>query len=158
MRIRRRRDTWLSTLSVLTGIAGTTALLELGRLVDDVIETDRQGILMADWTGQPYAIAVVGGHVNRASNGRTYGAGDVFVSDPLETIRSDGAVALIARAAEADRLAALLAANCGTDVDRTRPQRRPAGVLLDRMRQPACRSRHGKDGLAGAGRHATHLT
>lgn len=158
MRIRRRRDTWLSTLSDLTGIAGTAALLELGRLVDDVIETDRHGILLADWTGVPHAIAVVGGQVSRPAHGRMYGIGDVFVSDPLETIRSTGAVALIAREAEAGRLAALLAGNRRTDVDRARSQRRLPGVFLDRMRQPAGHPRDREDGLAASRHHAAHLT
>ena len=149
---------WLSRLSALTGIAGKDELLELGRLVEDVVEAEDDKVLLADWTGNHHAIAVLDGSVFRESAGRSYGAGEVFISNPLETVRSHGAIAVIARPTDASRLAALLADRRRADVDRARTQRRSTGVLLERMRQPSGRPCHGEDDLTRARHHAAHLT
>jgi hypothetical protein len=134
MRIRRRTDTWLLKLSAVTGITNKNALIELGRLVDDIVTADKESVLIADWTGDHHAVAVLHGRVSRAATGRWYEAGETFVSNPLETVRSDGAVALIGPVGAAARLATLLAGRRGPDIDGARAQRRTAGVLLQGVR------------------------
>lgn len=158
MRVRRHPDTWLSRLSAVTGIAAKDDLLELGRFVEDIVEAADDKVLLADWTGHHHAIAVVDGLVFRESAARSYRAGEVFISNPLETVRSHGAIALIARPKDASRLAALLADRRRTDVESARPERRSTGVLLERMRQPSGRPCHREDDLARARHHAAHLT
>lgn len=147
----------MSKLGDITGIAHRGKLLELGRIVEDVLEAQDGAVLLTDWTGDHHAIAVIEGQVFRASAGRACDAGVVFISDPFETIRSHGAVAFIAQPHDASRLAALLVDRRRPDVDRARAQRRATRVLLDRVRQPAGRPGHREDDLPRARNHAAYL-
>lgn len=146
MRMRRRPDTWLAKLGAITGITDEGALLDLGQIVDDVLEVRADSPLFTDWLGVRYAVAVFDGVMC-----------DVFVTHPLQCVRAPGDVALVARAEHADRLRSLVASGRRADVNRARTQRRAPRVFLDRVCQPAGNAGDREDDLAGTAHHAAHL-
>lgn len=107
MRIRRPVDEHLARLSVLTGVTRRADLIELGRLVDDVLDVPPGVPVLEDWIGARYALAVVGGAVDAGRQGRRV-AGEVFMSDPYDVVSSRGAIVLVAAATAFDRLRQLL--------------------------------------------------
>jgi hypothetical protein len=114
MQLHRPTDRHLAALRTLTGLRRRDQLLELARITEDVLETDAGAPLLVDWIGSGYAVAVVRGTVVRAG-GAVHSSGEVFVTEPFETVQSLGAVALIAQSAHAAQLAALLAGRVTVD-------------------------------------------
>jgi hypothetical protein len=126
MPIRRRVDEKLVTLRALTGLRRRDDLLDLGRIAEDVVDAPAGTPLLVDWLGRGYAVAVLRGSVQLSRSAQlrdasAFAAGDVFVTAPFETVRSLGAVAIVAAARDADRMRELLTGGDATAAATAQP-------------------------------------
>lgn len=108
MRRRQRRDLKLERLQGLTGIRRRDQLIELGRLIDDVVVSDSGTNMLRDHFGSCHAIAVIDGAIRRDSLNIVHTSGEVFESFPYECVTSFGSVVGIAPASASSRLERLL--------------------------------------------------
>ena len=108
MRRRQQRDLKLDRLQRFTGIRRRDQLLDLGRLIDDVIVSDPGTNMLHDHFGSCHAIGIIDGAVRRGSLNIVHTRGEVFETFPYECVTSFGSVVVIAPASASSRLERLL--------------------------------------------------
>lgn len=129
MRLRHARDRKIDQLRSVTGIGSNDKLIELGRLVDDIVTAPCGRDLLNDKYGAQHAVVVVAGTVHRPRLGVIHRAGEIFQTMPFERIQSLDTTALIAPVAAMNRLTELLAPSARRTM--TRRTNQPTLQMLD---------------------------